>query len=68
VAAVTREITWRILSNKKRILVISYTVKNLGSRLRLSISKAERELGWKPRIFYEEGFERAMVWLKSLDL
>ena len=68
VAAVAMELTWRVLMKKTRPLLTTYTVKNLGSRLRFSISKAERELGWKPRISYKEGFGRTMVWLKSLDL
>jgi nucleoside-diphosphate-sugar epimerase len=43
-------------------------VKNLGSRLKFTIAKAERELGWKPKIPYSEGFRRTMEWLKTLDL
>ena len=32
------------------------------------IGKAERELGWKPRITYREGFRQTMQWLKTLDI
>jgi nucleoside-diphosphate-sugar epimerase len=38
----------------------TYSVKNLGSRLEFSIVKAERVLGWRPAISYEEGFQRTM--------
>jgi nucleoside-diphosphate-sugar epimerase len=43
-------------------------VKNLGSKFRFSIDKADRELGWKPKISYRQGFEETMRWLKALDL
>jgi len=45
----------------------TYTVKNLGSRLQFSIDKAKRELGWKPKVSFQEGFARTMDWLKTLD-
>jgi nucleoside-diphosphate-sugar epimerase len=49
-------------------LLTTYTVKNLGSRLRFSIDKAKRELSWTPKISYKEGFTKTMVWLKTLDV
>ena len=66
-AANVMEFTWRTLGLKTRPLLTTYTVKNLGSRFRFSIDKAERELGWKPAISYRQGFERTMRWLKTLD-
>ena len=67
-AAWVMEIIWKVLRIKKRPLLTTYTVKNLGSRFRFSIAKAERELGWKPRIRYREGMAETMKWLKTLDL
>lgn len=61
------ELIWRILRLKTRPLLTTYTVKNLGSRLKFSIAKAERELGWKPAISYRQGFERTMKWLRIQD-
>lgn len=67
-AAVVLETLWRMLGKKQRPLLTTYTVKNLGSRLKFTIAKAERELGWKPPISYDEGFRRTMEWMKTLDL
>jgi len=66
-AAVLMEGLWRLLGKKNRPLLTTYVVKNLGSKLRFSIAKAERELGWKPPISYREGMRRTMEWLKTLD-
>lgn len=68
VAAAAMEFAWKLLRKEKRPLLTTYTVKNLGSRLKFTIAKAERELGWKPKIPYSEGFRRTMEWLKTLDL
>jgi len=66
-AALIMEGLWKILRKKTRPLLTTYLVKNLGSRFRYSIKKAETELGWKPKISYNEGFRRTMEWLKTLD-
>ncbi len=68
VASLGMELVWKIGRIKSRPLLTTYTVKNLGSRLKFSIAKAERELGWKPRVSYPEGMKRSMEWLKTLDL
>jgi len=62
------ELLWKVLRIKQRPLLTTYVVKNLGSRFRFSIDKAERELGWKPKISYKEGMDVTMKWLKTLDL
>jgi nucleoside-diphosphate-sugar epimerase len=62
------ELIWRTLGIETRPLLTTYTVKNLGSRFRFSIDKAEWELGWKPKISYKEGMNLTMKWLKTLDL
>ena len=67
-AAIVMECIWKLLRKKTRPLLTTYTVKNLGSRLKFSIAKAERELDWKPKISYAEGFNKTMAWLKTLDL
>ncbi|MCL4557439.1 MAG: NAD-dependent epimerase/dehydratase family protein [Deltaproteobacteria bacterium] len=66
-AAVVMEFLWKLLRRKERPLLTTYTVKNLGSRLRFSIEKAERELGWKPKVTFRQGFAKTMEWLKTLD-
>jgi 2-alkyl-3-oxoalkanoate reductase len=66
-AARMMEFIWKLFCIKMRPLLTTYTVTNLGSRFRFSIDKAERELGWKPRITYQEGFQKTMEWLKKLD-
>lgn len=65
--AVLMEAFGKLTNKKDRPLLTTYTVKNLGSRLRFSIDKAKRELGWTPKITYKEGFKRTMAWLKTLD-
>jgi nucleoside-diphosphate-sugar epimerase len=67
-AARVMEFIWKLFRIKMRPLLTTYTVTNLGSRFRFSIDKAQRELGWKPRITYREGFRKTMEWLKTLDI
>jgi len=67
-AAVVMEAAWKLFRVNKRPLLTTYAVKNLGSRLRFSIEKSNRELGWSPAVSYQEGFVRTMEWLKTLDL
>ncbi|MDD5712270.1 MAG: NAD-dependent epimerase/dehydratase family protein [Smithellaceae bacterium] len=67
-AAILMELIWKVTRMKTRPLLTTYTVKNLGSRLRFSIGKAEQDLGWRPAVSYQEGFAATMSWLKTLDL
>jgi nucleoside-diphosphate-sugar epimerase len=67
-AARVMEFIWKLFRIQMRPLLTTYTVTNLGSKFRFSIGKAERELGWKPRITYREGFRQTMEWLKTLDI
>ncbi|MBN1691525.1 MAG: NAD-dependent epimerase/dehydratase family protein [Dehalococcoidia bacterium] len=67
-AARVMEFLWRVGRVQKRPLLTTYTVTNLGSQFRFSIEKAERELGWKPKITYKEGFKLTMEWLRTLDV
>lgn len=66
-AAMVMETIWKLARRTSRPLLTTYTVKNLGSRLRFSIDKAERELGWRPPVSYPEGMRRTMDWLLTLD-
>jgi len=66
-SAYAMEASWRLFKFKNRPLLTTYAVKNLGSRFRYSIGKAERVLDWTPGISYQEGMEKTMEWLKSLD-
>ena len=59
------ELIWKLLGRKSRPLLTTYSVKNLGSRLEFSIAKAEKVLGWRPLVSYEEGFKRTMESLKG---
>ncbi|MBT4638137.1 MAG: NAD-dependent epimerase/dehydratase family protein [Deltaproteobacteria bacterium] len=61
------ETTHTLLRKKTRPLLTTYIVKALGSRLRFSIDKADRELGWKPSVSFEDGFKHTMEWLKTVD-
>jgi len=66
-AAWASEVIWKLLRKKNRPLLTKYTVKNLGSRLRFSIEKAQKVLGWSPPVSYEEGFKKTMDWLATSD-
>jgi len=66
--AVLMEGLWKLLRRKNRPLLTTYTVKNLGSRLRFSIEKVERELGWKPIVSFADGLAKTLDWVKTLDL
>jgi len=57
--------TGKIAGRKFRPFLTTYLVKNFALRTRYSIDKAQRLLGWTPRIRYAEGFQRTMEWLKS---
>jgi hypothetical protein len=66
-AACAMDLAWKALGKKSRPLLTRYAVKNLGSRLRFSIRKAEELLGWRPPLSYEEGFRRTIEWLKRTE-
>jgi 2-alkyl-3-oxoalkanoate reductase len=67
-AAFVMEAFWKLFKIKTRPLLTTYTVKNLGSKMRFSIDKVSTELGWRPKITYRQGFDMTMDWLKTLDL
>lgn len=65
IAAIAMEFFGKLFNKKDRPLLTTYTVKNLGSRLRFSINKAFIELNWSPKYSYSEGFENTMQWLDT---
>jgi nucleoside-diphosphate-sugar epimerase len=67
-AAMAMEASYKFLKRSKRPLLTTYSVKNLGSRLKFSTHKAEDELGWKPKTSFREGFKITMEWLKTQDI
>lgn len=67
-AARVLEFTWKATGRRSRPLLTTYAVKNLGSRLRFSIARAERELDWTPPVSYGTGLARTLEWLGSVDL
>lgn len=58
----------RLLKRKKRPLLTTYIVTNLGSRFNFSNNKAITQLNWNPRFSAEEGLTKTMNWLKTVDL
>ena len=44
------------------------TVTQLCTKSWFSITKAERILGWKPEVSFEEGIERSKVWAQGQGL
>ncbi|MDI6798234.1 MAG: NAD-dependent epimerase/dehydratase family protein [Desulfatibacillaceae bacterium] len=54
-------------SRTGRPLLTTYAVKNLGSRLSFSIDKAKNQLGWRPLVSFEKGFDQTLKWLLTLD-
>lgn len=66
-AAVAHEGLWRALRRETRPLITTYAVKNLGSRLRFSLAKAQRDLGWMPRVSHAEGLSRTLACLPQLE-
>lgn len=59
------ELVWKVFKVKQRPLLTTYSVKNLGSRFQFSIDKANRELGWKPKVNHKDGMSRTLEWLKA---
>ncbi len=56
-----------ILQLKRRPLVTKMAVRMTGTDQYFSIEKIKRELGFVPRVDFEEGMERTGKWLKKMD-
>ena len=56
------EVLWKLFRSKKPPLVTRYAVWLMGRKVYFSIEKAQKELGWKPAVNYEEGIRRTVEW------
>jgi nucleoside-diphosphate-sugar epimerase len=65
-AAWLLEQTFRLARVRRRPLLTTYAVRNLGSRLHFSIAKARRLLGWQPQTPCAEGVRLTMEWLRTV--
>ncbi|MFQ6081845.1 MAG: NAD-dependent epimerase/dehydratase family protein [Candidatus Aminicenantia bacterium] len=52
----------RILKREKRPLITRYLVTQVRSNFHFSIEKAKKELGYNPRISFEEAIRRSVKW------
>jgi nucleoside-diphosphate-sugar epimerase len=59
------ERSFRLFGAKRPPLLTQARIKFLGLNLGFSVEKAKRELGYRPRVQFEEGIEEAMAWWKS---
>jgi nucleoside-diphosphate-sugar epimerase len=64
-AGFTMECIWRAFRIEHRPLLTTYIVKNLGSRLQFSIEKAAKELGYAPRIRFDDALETTLRWFEE---
>lgn len=62
------EFFWKLFRIKQRPLLTTYTVKNLGSKLRFSIAKAKAEVQWQPAVSFNEGMKITLEWLKTMNI
>jgi len=59
------EAIYRVIKSKKPPYITRYAAWLLGRPTVYSTAKAERELGWKPVVTYQEGVRRAVEWFNS---
>jgi nucleoside-diphosphate-sugar epimerase len=57
------EQVWRALRRRSRPLVTRQAVENTGTHQDFSIARAQRMLGYTPRVGFDEGMERVARWL-----
>lgn len=62
------ELIGRAIGMKKRPLLTRTAVEMLGVSIRIDASKAEKILGYKPRISFEDGIKQTLFWLKSSNI
>jgi nucleoside-diphosphate-sugar epimerase len=62
------EAIYRLIKSKEPPYITRYAVWLLGRPSVYSTAKAERELGWKPDVTYQEGVHRAVEWFQSAQL
>ncbi len=61
-AAFMMELFGHMFGKKKPPLVTRYSVWLIGRRCFFSCEKARKELGWQPRVSYDEGIRRSVQW------
>jgi nucleoside-diphosphate-sugar epimerase len=61
------EAIYRLVKSKKPPYITRYAVWLLGRSTVYSTAKAERELGWKPVVTYQEGVHRAVDWFTRMQ-
>ncbi|MBI5842692.1 MAG: NAD-dependent epimerase/dehydratase family protein [Chloroflexi bacterium] len=64
-AAVILELIYRILPGQPEPPLTRYSVSVIAHSATLDISAAKRDLGYKPRISIEEGFDEFVKWWKA---
>lgn len=63
--ATLMEGTWRLLRKKEAPLLSGARIKFLGLNLDYSIDRARRELGYEPRVPFEEAIQQTMAWFRA---
>jgi nucleoside-diphosphate-sugar epimerase len=62
----TMEKTYKALRNETRPLLTRMTVELLGTDQGFSINKARRELGYEPKVGFDEGMRQVEIWLRQI--
>jgi len=62
----TMEKTYKALRNETRPLLTRMTVELLGTDQGFSINKARRELGYEPKVGFDEGMHQVEIWLRQI--
>jgi nucleoside-diphosphate-sugar epimerase len=65
VLAKAMEGTWKLLGKKQAPLLSSARIKFLGLNLDYSIAKARRELGYDPKMDFQEGMKLTTDWFRD---
>jgi nucleoside-diphosphate-sugar epimerase len=60
------EAIYRAVNSKRPPYVTRYATWLIGRNTRYSTEKAQRELGWKPRVGYVEGIRKTVEWYRSV--
>jgi len=64
--AFLKEAFAKLLHRREPPTISRFIVYLVGRRTQYSIAKAQRELGWQPRVNIQEGVQRALVWFHSV--
>ncbi|MBI1745091.1 MAG: NAD-dependent epimerase/dehydratase family protein [Acidobacteria bacterium] len=57
------ETLWKMAGAKKPPMITRFAVRLLAADCRYDISKAEKALGYRPKVFYKEGLLRTLAWM-----